>query len=222
MLIETHASEIELIVARYASARSAVLPLLFIAQDAYGHLTPAAISEVASILNMSITDVHEVVGFYTLFYNLPVGTWVLQVCDDVPCCYTGAEELITALKQALHINEEQTTSDGMFTLQRVKCLAACNRAPVLQANLDYIYDVEAERVNALLQDLRARAGEAKQRGTSGRFADDYEFSADGTLRKIERGEPYAPPTPHADPQPDPARYAAKAIAEKNERGVSPL
>jgi NADH-quinone oxidoreductase subunit E len=222
MLLDTHASEIETIVARYANKRSAVLPLLYVAQDVYGHLTPAAIEEVADILALPVTDVHEVVGFYTLFYNRPMGTWVLQVCDDVPCCYLGAEELITALKQSLHISEEQTTPDGLFTLQRVKCLAACNRAPVLQANLDYIYDVDANRVDALLNDLRARAAEASQRGRSGRFAEDYEFTANGSLRHIERGEAYNPPAPPADPGPDPARNAAKAISEKDERGVSPL
>ncbi|MGB9632516.1 MAG: complex I 24 kDa subunit family protein [Chloroflexaceae bacterium] len=164
MLLETHRDEIETILSHYDSRRSAVLPLLYLAQDTYGHLTEAAIREVAAILDLPPTDVFEVVGFYTLFYNRPVGTWVLQVCDDVPCCYLGAEELIAALKQSLGIAEEQTTADGMFTLQRVKCLAACDRAPVLQANLDYVYDVTPERVNALLANLRARAAEARQRG----------------------------------------------------------
>jgi NADH-quinone oxidoreductase subunit E len=222
MLQETHATEIQTIVARYANRRSAVLPLLYIAQDSYGHLTPAAIEEVADILSLPVTDVHEVVGFYTLFYNRPMGTWVLQVCDDVPCCYLGAEELISALKHSLRISEEQTTPDGVFTLQRVKCLAACDRAPVVQANLDYIYDVDAGRVDALLNDLRARVAEAGQRGRSGRFAEDYEFNATGSLRQIERGEVYTPHVAPAEQSPDPTRNAAKAISEKDERGVSPL
>jgi len=186
MLLDTHRSEIETIVARYASRRSAVLPLLYLAQDTYGHLTDEAIREVATILELPSTDVYEVVGFYTLFYSRPVGTWVLQVCDDVPCCYLGAEELIAALKDALGIAEEQTTPDGVFTLQRVKCLAACNRAPVLQANLDYVYDVTPARVGALLASLRARVAEARQRGLSGRFAEDYVCGADGALAPVAR------------------------------------
>ncbi|NTW04410.1 MAG: NADH-quinone oxidoreductase subunit NuoE [Oscillochloris sp.] len=186
MLLDTHKSEIETIVGRYASKRSAVLPLLYIAQDTYGHLTTEAIREVATILDLPYTDVHEVVGFYTLFYNRPMGTWVLQVCDDVPCCYLGAEELITALKDTLGIAEEQTTSDGLFTLQRVKCLAACHRAPVLQANLDYVYDVTPERVGALLANLRSRVAEAQQHGVSGRFAEDYAFGSAGKLVHLER------------------------------------
>src|SRR5688572_22375939 len=116
MLLDTHRDEIARILARYASRRSAVLPLLFIAQDSYGHLDDRAVREVAAILDLPPTDVFEVVGFYTLFYNRPMGSWVLQVCDDVPCCYLGAEELITALKDSLGIQEEQTTPDGLFTL----------------------------------------------------------------------------------------------------------
>ncbi len=84
-LREKYRSEIDSILARYTQTHSAVLPILYIAQDEYGHLDDAAIREVADIVQMPYTDVFEVVGFYTLFYNKPVGVWVLQVCDDVPC-----------------------------------------------------------------------------------------------------------------------------------------
>ncbi len=227
MLLETHRAEIETILSRYDSRRSAVLPLLYLAQDTYGYLTEAAIREVAAILGLPPTDVFEVVGFYTLFYNRPVGTWVLQVCDDVPCCYLGAEELISALKQSLGIAEEQTTSDGMFTLQRVKCLAACDRAPVLQANLDYVYDVTPERVNALLTNLRARAAEARQRGVSGRFAEDFEWGPDGALTLIDRAAPYRPrqfpaASPPAPPEPEPVPEADAGHDRPTDRKASPL
>jgi NADH-quinone oxidoreductase subunit E len=192
MLLDTHKSEIEAILAKYASPRSAVLPLLYIAQDQYGHLTPDAIREVAAILDLPPTDVFEVVGFYTLFYNRPVGAWMIQVCDDVPCCYLGAEELVQALKDSLGISEEQTTPDGMFTFQRVKCLAACDRAPVLQANLDYVYDVTADKAETLLADLRARAADARKRGVSGRFAEDFAVTKDGRVEHLPREGAYAP------------------------------
>lgn len=210
MLVATHQEEIAAILERYASKRSAVLPLLYLAQDTYGYLTPAAVREVAAILDLPATDVFEVVGFYTLYYDKPVGTWMLQVCDDVPCCYLGAEELITALKQTLGIREEQTTTDGMFTLQRVKCLAACDRAPVVQANLDYLYDVTAERAETMLRDLRARTSEAKRRGVSGRFAEDFAVTDQQVIHLpregayqprtfvIESAPPAPPPTPPAE------------------------
>ncbi|RRR74835.1 MAG: NAD(P)H-dependent oxidoreductase subunit E [Candidatus Viridilinea halotolerans] len=231
MLLQTQQAEIETIIGRYASKRSAVLPLLYLAQDAYGYLSPEAIREVAEILELPPTQVFEVVGFYTLFYDRPVGTWMLQVCDDVPCCYVGAEELITALKATLGIKEDETSADGMFTLQRVKCLAACDRAPVVQANLDYIYDVTAERAEELLANLRTRAAEAKARGVSGRCAEDYALGAKG-LEHIAREAPYQPrafdgsasPAPKLTPPAAPPETAAPAatpeVAKKHE--ASPL
>lgn len=170
MLKEQYADEIQTILSRYAQKRSAVLALLYIAQDAYGHLTDASIREVAEIIGVPPTDVFEVVGFYSLLYSRPVGKWVLQVCDDVPCCFSGAEELIAALEQTLGIKPEQTTADGMFTLQRVKCLADCNFAPVVQANLDYYRQITPDKVDALLTELRNRAASGELLSVSGRLA----------------------------------------------------
>jgi len=170
-LRDKHGQEIDTIISRYAQKRSAVLPILYIAQDEYGHLTDPAIRQVAEILDLPPTDVFEVVGFYTLFYNKPVGKWVLQVCDDVPCCFLGAEEIVGHLESTLGIKADQTTPDGMFTLQRVKCLADCDRAPLLQANLDYYRDLTPEKVDALLTELRRRAESGEQLSVSGRFAE---------------------------------------------------
>jgi NADH-quinone oxidoreductase subunit E len=170
-LREKYAQEIDTILARYAQKRSAVLPLLYIAQDEYGHLTDEAIREVAAILELPATDVFEVVGFYTLFYNRPVGKWVLQVCDDVPCCFMGAEQLVADLESKLGITVDQTTSDGIFTLQRVKCLADCDRAPLLQANLEYHRNLTPDKVDALLTELRSRANAGEALSISGRLAE---------------------------------------------------
>jgi NADH-quinone oxidoreductase subunit E len=170
-LRDNHGPAIDEILARYAQRRSAVIPLLYIAQDEYGHLTDEAIREVAAILELPPTDVFEVVGFYTLFYDKPVGTWVLQVCDDVPCCFLGAEQLVETLESKLGIVADQTTDDKMFTLQRVKCLADCDRAPMLQANLEYFRNLDTpEKVDALLTELRQRAASSEVLSVSGRFA----------------------------------------------------
>jgi NADH-quinone oxidoreductase subunit E len=234
MLRDTHGAEIDSLLARYAQKRSAVLPLLFIAQDNYGYLTEEAIYEVATILDLPATDVFEVVGFYTLLYNRPVGAWVLQVCDDVPCCFCGAEELIAALREALGVRENQRTPDGMFVLERVKCLAACDQAPVLQANLDYHYKVTPDKVDALLRQLRAWA-EQGTRGVSGRLAEDYQI-VDGAVRLIARpvqqvpeqaGTAEAPSTPEpekaeaAEQDSTPAEEAAKAEATEETKEEAP-
>lgn len=216
MLKQTYAAEIEQLLSRYASPRSAVLPLLYIAQDHYGTLSQAAIQEVADVLGLPATDVFEVVGFYTLFYDRPVGRWMVQVCDDVPCCYCGAEELIEVLKHQLGISEEQTSNDGMVTLQRVKCLAACHRPPVVQANLSYFYDVTAERADAFIRFLREHAESQQAQSVSGHAAEDYEPDESGGFRLIERRlVAYAAGNGAGaiEPEPAPAAAAPEPTAE---------
>ncbi len=171
-LLEKSGAEIDAIIARYPQKRSAVLPLLYLAQDEYGYLTDAAMREVATILDLPPTDVFEVAGFYSLLYEQPVGRWVLQVCDDVPCTFCGAEELIATIQERLGITVDQTTADGMFTLQRVKCLADCNHAPLLQANLEYHRDLTTpQQVDQLLAALRRRAESGEKLSISGRYAE---------------------------------------------------
>lgn len=171
-LRQKHGAQIDAILAHYPQKRSAILSLLYIAQDEYGHLTDAAIREVATIIDVPPTDVFEVVGFYTLLYDDKVGKVVLQVCDDVPCAFCGAEELVKTLENKLGIQCEQTTPDGMFTLQRVKCLADCNFAPMLQANLDYYRNLDTpEKVDALLTQLRERIAKNDRISISGSHAE---------------------------------------------------
>jgi NADH-quinone oxidoreductase subunit E len=171
VLADKYADEIAALLAKYPLKRSAVLPLCYIAQDEYGFLSDRVIREIAEILQVPYTDVFEVVTFYSLLYDTPVGKWMLQVCDDNPCCFTGAEELVADLEQRLGIPAGGTTGDGMFTLQRVKCIGACHRAPVLQANLEFVYDVTPDKVGAMLEDLRARVANGDRISISGRLAE---------------------------------------------------
>ena len=171
MLYETNRAEIDGILAKYPSKRSAVLPVLYVAQDVYGRLDRDSIREVADILELPYTDVFEVVGFYTLFYNEHVGKIMLDVCDDVPCCFCGAEELVADLETKLNVKAGATTADGVFTLRRVKCIAACDQAPVLQANLEFHNKVTPDRVAGLLAELRRQVEEGKPLSISGRFAE---------------------------------------------------
>ncbi len=171
MLAEKYADEIAAILAKYPTKTSAVLPVCFLAQDEYGYLSAEQVQEVADVLDMPYTDVYEVVTFYSLLYDQPVGKWVLQVCDDNPCCFTGAEELIVDLEERLGIEAGDMTSDGRFTLQRVKCIGACHRAPVMQANLEFFYDVTPDKVRGLLEELTSRLETGTPLSISGRFAE---------------------------------------------------
>jgi NADH-quinone oxidoreductase E subunit len=139
MLREKYAQEIESLLQRYPAGRekSAVLPLLHIAQQEYGYASPEAIADVASILDLDPTHVLSIAGFYSLYYEEPVGKYVLEICNDLPCALRGADQFIEMACQKLGVKKDDITADGLFTIKNVMCLAACDRAPMLQCNLRY-------------------------------------------------------------------------------------
>jgi len=149
--------EFAAILTRYPEKRSALLPFLHLVQREQGYLSPDAMEEVARRLHLHPVDVLEVATFYTWFNLKPVGNHRLQVCHNLPCTLMGAERILGTLKEELKIGENETTPDGLFTVQRVECLASCGTAPVVQVNDDYHENLTPEKVRALLQQWRAAA-----------------------------------------------------------------
>ncbi len=158
-LIDARKEEIERHLAKYPSKRSAVMPLLYIAQEEYGHITPGAVEEIAGLLDMSVTDVKSIVGFYTMYHDRPKGRYLIQICDDLPCALRDSGEILAYLIQKLGIQPGETTEDGLFTLETVMCIAACDRAPVIQVNFHYHEHMTKEKVDALIDELRRQAAE---------------------------------------------------------------
>lgn len=150
------------IVEKYPAKRSALLPALHVAQNEVGWLTRDAMEEVAELLGVSLDQVEEVASFYTMFYTEPVGTYVLEVCKTLPCSILGADEIIDYIADRLGIQPGETTADGMFTLMRVECLAACHRAPVMQVNHRYYQDLTPEKVDALIEAARQQQLQAAE------------------------------------------------------------
>lgn len=134
MLTEKYASEIRTILARYPAdqKRAAVMPLLHLAQREQGYVTKALIQEIAGLCEITVTEVASLIGFYTLYYDQPVGKYRIQVCTDLPCALRGAEQFLEKLCENLGIRVGETTSDGLVTIEEVKCIAGCDRAPLFQ------------------------------------------------------------------------------------------
>ncbi len=153
-LLDTHKEEIDHHLAKYPDKRSAVMPLLYIAQEEYGHITPEAIEEIASILELDVTHVKGIIGFYTMYYDQPKGKYLIQICTDLPCALKGAEQFSEHVCQKLGIKPGETTPDGLFTVENVMCIAACDRAPVMQVNFHYYENLDYEKVDKLLEELR--------------------------------------------------------------------
>ncbi len=134
---------------------SAVIPLLWRAQEQQGGWLPqAAIDYIADFLGMAPIRVMEVATFYTMFNMAPVGRFFIQLCGTTPCLLRGSDQLVEVLKKRIG-DQRQVTKDGLFSWLEVECLGACSNAPMVQINKDYFEDLDAEKFEKLLDDLKA-------------------------------------------------------------------
>jgi NADH-quinone oxidoreductase E subunit len=150
-------TEADRIVAKYPAGRqaSAVLPLLYLAQRQVGWVPRAAMDHIAEMLDMAPIRVYEVATFYTMFHLEPVGKYHLQVCRTTPCWLRGADKMTETCKKKLGIGLKEVTRDGLFSLIEVECLGACSNAPVVQVNDDFYEDLDAKKLEWLLDELAA-------------------------------------------------------------------
>ena len=158
MLAEKYAAEIESILAKYPpdQKRSAVMPLLYLAQREDGYVTKGDMAEIGEILGITSTDVASIVGFYTLYYDQPGGDVRIQVCNDLPCALRGADEFLEALCENLSVKVGGTTEDGSVTVEAVMCLAACDKAPMFQVqSKDGIVYYEDQTVSSAMEVVEA-------------------------------------------------------------------
>lgn len=133
-LHQKYSKEIIGILSKYPDdqKRAAVMPLLYIAHREDGYVTKQDLGDIGEILGISSTDVASIVGFYTLYHDKQEGKYRLQVCNDLPCALRGADQYLDQLCENLAIRVGETTQDGMFTVEAVMCLAACDKAPMFQ------------------------------------------------------------------------------------------
>jgi NADH-quinone oxidoreductase subunit E len=142
---------------------SAVIPLLWRAQEQEGWLTKAAMESVAAMLQMPLIRVLEVATFYTMFHLEPVGAKAhVQVCGTTPCMLSGAGDIIAVCRSRIHDHPHHRSADGAFSWEEAECLGACVNAPLVQIGKDTYEDLTPESFGALL-DAFAR-GEAPRPG----------------------------------------------------------
>ncbi len=153
-LSEKYKDEIAAILSRYPVRRSALLPLLWLAQQEEGYVSEAAMKEIAAILRLTPPQVYEVVTFYTMLRLKPIGKFHIQVCKSLMCALVGSDTLLWWLKARLGIRPGETTPDGLFTLSTVECLASCGTGPMMQINDDYYERITEEKLDRILADLK--------------------------------------------------------------------
>ncbi|MGI9605251.1 MAG: NADH-quinone oxidoreductase subunit NuoE [Acidimicrobiales bacterium] len=125
------------IIARYPRAKSALIPLLHLAQEQEGWVSDEAMTHIADLVGVTPAEVRGTCTFYEMFKLHPVGTYMLNICTNISCQLNGGEELLQHAEESLGVRAGGTTADGMFTLEDVECIAACTEAPCIQINYRY-------------------------------------------------------------------------------------
>ncbi|HEY5594477.1 MAG TPA: NADH-quinone oxidoreductase subunit NuoE [Nitrospiria bacterium] len=149
--------EIQEILTHYPDKRSALLPVLNLAQAEFGHIGEDVMVMVANLLDLTPPKVYEVVTFYTLLNEKPVGKYLIQLCRTLQCALAGSENILGHLQQKLGIRVGETTQDGLFTLRTVECLASCGTAPAMQINGAFYESLTREKLDRILDDLKRGA-----------------------------------------------------------------
>jgi NADH-quinone oxidoreductase subunit E len=146
--------ELRQIAARYPQARSGLLPMLHLVQSAEGRITPEGIEACADIIGITPAEVSGVATFYTMYKRRPVGDYHVGVCTNTLCAVMGGDVIFERLKEHLDVGNDETTDDGMVTLEHVECNAACDYAPVMMVNWEFMDNMTPQSATELVDDLR--------------------------------------------------------------------
>ena len=166
-LSEKYPKEVKCLLSKYPPEykRSAVMPLLYLAQREEGYVTKAAMKDIAGLLDITETEVASIIGFYSLYHDEKAGKYRMQVCADLPCALRGADKFLESLCGNLGIKVGETTADGLVTIESVMCLAACDKAPMFQMQgpngIEYHENMTVDRTMELIEALKKSGGEVK-------------------------------------------------------------
>lgn len=145
--------KLEEIVSRYPQKEAALIPVLHVAQREFGFISADTEKQIADLLEVKPVKVREVVTFYTMLNQEPIGKYHIQICSNLTCSLLGSESLIEHLKNKLKMDVGETTPDKKFTLTTVECLGACEEAPCMMVNFDYYGQLDKKKIDEILDGL---------------------------------------------------------------------
>ena len=144
------------LVSIYPQKRSALIPLLLLAQKEQGYVTMEAMEYIASILDLSASEVESTMSFYTLLRRKPAGKYHFLICTNLSCMLRGSDEIEACVKRKLGVDLGQVTPDGLFSAIEFECLGSCTTAPAMQVNGEFHENLDVPKVEALIDELRKR------------------------------------------------------------------
>lgn len=184
------------IIARYPRPKSALIPLLHLAQEQDGWVSDEAMVHIAELVDCTPAEVIGTCSFYEMFKREPVGRYLVNICTNIACQLLGGEELLHHAERTLGVRAGTTTPDGLFTIEDVECIAACTEAPCLTVNYRYFYKVGPADFDAIVADLRAGRRPTRCAAEQG---EDGEIPAHGTLHRVRQSIPADRCAGNADP-----------------------
>ena len=163
---ETTMAELPELAARYPQPRSALLPMLHLVQSVDGRVSPRGIEACAEVLGITTAQVSGVATFYTMYRRRPAGEHHVGVCTTALCAVMGGDALLEKVSEKLGIEPDETTPDGKFSLERLECNAACDFAPVMMVNWEFMDNMDPDKAEHLLEDLAAGKEVKASRGAT--------------------------------------------------------
>ena len=154
---EDKLKEVKDLISHYPQGKqkSALLPVLHIAQEEFGGWLDAPVMDyVAELLQLQPIEVYEVATFYSMYNLKPVGKYMFEVCQTGPCMLNGSDDIIAYIENTLGIKPGETTTDGLFSLKTVECLGACGYAPMMQFGKTYREHLTREKIDTIIAECR--------------------------------------------------------------------
>jgi NADH-quinone oxidoreductase subunit E len=144
------------LIAVYPRKRSALIPMLLLAQKEHGYIKPEAMEYIGELLELSASDVESTLSFYTLLRRRPMGKYHILICTNLACMLRGSDDIEACIKRKLGVELGMVTSDGLFSAVEFECLGSCTTAPAIQVNGDFHENLDVSKTEELLDQLRAR------------------------------------------------------------------
>ena len=158
-------AKVEQLKALYPDPKSAIMPVLWMAQRKWGWLSVDVMRQVAQVMNLPYSHVYGVATFYTMYKRKPTGDWLVSVCTNTMCGVLGGDKAFEALRDYLGVDHDETTSDGKITLEHAECLAACDYAPVMTVNYEFFDQITEDSALTLVKQLQNGERPQPTRGT---------------------------------------------------------
>ncbi|MBI3787341.1 MAG: NADH-quinone oxidoreductase subunit NuoE [Ignavibacteriales bacterium] len=154
MFTEENLKKVEELKKKYPTTQALVLPVLWIAQEQFGHISNDAMKYVGQLLNVSYGHILGVVTFYTMFHSKPTGKHHIEVCTNVSCMLRGSEKIVRHLEERLGVEMGQTSQDMKWTISEVECMGSCGTAPMVAIGEEYYENLTTEKVDKILAELK--------------------------------------------------------------------